>query len=278
MPLFDRPVLMWVTDRIRSDAPLPELAGLISAAGADIVQVREDGLDRLPAELLVRAIQSVVRASTVVVVNANLELARKLGTGVHLPEAGPSVSEACAWLGPDALIGRSVHSPEAAASSSGASYFIAGHVFKTESKPGRAPLGLDGFADIVRSSPVPVLAIGGITPDRVAALMQLGASGVAVMSPLTNLAAAEHVTAAYRLALEQSMTEPTSATITATINGKPVELPVGTTVATFLAGRELHERLVVVERNGEIIKRSTFPDTVVEEGDLLEIVHFVGGG
>jgi thiamine biosynthesis protein ThiS len=278
MPLFDRPVLMWVTDRNRSDAPLPELARGISAAGVDIVQVRENGLDRLPAELLVRAIQSVVRASTAVVVNANLELARKLRVGVHLPEAGPSVTDARALLGTDALIGRSVHSSEAAASSSGASYLVAGHVFETESKQGRAPLGLDGFAAIVRSSPAPVLAIGGITPDRVAALMERGASGVAVMSPFSKLATAENVTAAYRLALEQSMTEPTSATITATINGKPVQLPAGTTIAAFLAGRELHERLVVVERNGEIIKRSTFPDTVVEEGDLLEIVHFVGGG
>ena len=278
MSLFDRPILMWVTDRKQSDAPLPELAGPISAAGVDIVQIRELGLDHLPSEMLVRAIQSVIRASTTVVVNSNVELAGKLGVGVHLPEAGPTVDEVRALLGPDALIGRSVHSPDSAAASEGASYLIAGHVFETESKQGRSPLGLDRFADIVRNSPAPVLAIGGIAPDRVATVMKQCAAGVAIMSPLTNLATAEEMTAAYRFALEQSMSEPTVVTITATINGKPVELPTGTTVAAFLAGRELDEGLVVVERNGEIIKRSTFPDIVVEEGDLLEIVHFVGGG
>ncbi len=62
MPLFDRPILMWVTDRRRSDATLPELAGPASLGGVDIVQVREPGLDRLPAELLVRAICSVVQS------------------------------------------------------------------------------------------------------------------------------------------------------------------------------------------------------------------------
>ena len=278
MSLFDRPVLMWVTDRKQSDAPLPELAAPISAAGVDVIQFREPGLDRLPAELLVRSIRSVVRTSTAIVVNANLELARKLGVGVHLPEAGPTIDEARALLGSGAFLGRSVHSPDSAASSEGASYLIAGHVFETESKKGRSPMGLDRLAEIVRSSPAPVLAIGGITPDRVSAVMNQGAAGVAVMSPLTDLATAEATTAAFRFALEQSMSEPTVATITATINGKPVELPSGTTVAAFLAGRELHERLVVVERNGEIIKRSTFPTIIVEEGDLLEIVHFVGGG
>lgn len=74
------------------------------------------------------------------------------------------------------------------------------------------------------------------------------------------------------------MPDSNSEIITATINGKPVELQSATTVSAFLAGRELHERLVVVERNGEIIKRATFPQVIIEEGDLLEIVHFVGGG
>ncbi len=57
------------------------------------------------------------------------------------------------------------------------------------------------------------------------------------------------------------MTESPSEAISATINGKVVELSAGTTVASFLAGRELHERLVVVERNGEIVKRDTFAET-----------------
>lgn len=278
MPRFDRPVLMWVTDRAQADAPLPSLAGPISAAGADLIQIREPGLDRLPEELLARAIQSVIQSSTRIVINSNIELARKLQVGVHLPERGPSIAAARGALGTEALVGRSVHSPESAAASVGASYLIAGHVFETGSKAGRVPLGLDRFAEIVRHAPAPVLAIGGITPERVADVLANGAAGVAVMNPLSSLVTSGELTARYRAALEQFMTESTRRTIDATINGKTVELPFATTVSGFLAGRELHERLVVVELNGEIIKRSTFPDVTIEEGDLLEIVHFVGGG
>lgn len=278
MALFNRPILMWVTDRKRSDATLPELARPASHGGIDLVQIRELDLDLLPEELLARSIKSVIEPSTLVVINSRIELARKLGIGVHLPEAGPSIEEARSKLGPESLIGRSVHSPEAAAASTGASYLIAGHVFDTDSKQGREPIGLDRLAEIVKMSPVPVLAIGGITPERVPEVMARGAAGIAVMSPLTRLSTVGATATAYRNALERAMSDSTCETITATINGKPVQLRSGTTVSAFLAGRELHERLVVVERNGEIIKRGAFPELVIEEGDLLEIVHFVGGG
>lgn len=278
MALFDHPVLMWVTDRNHSDAPLPELAGPASAAGVNLIQIREGSLDRLPLELLVRAIQHVVQPSTNIVVNGDIALARRLGVGVHLPEAGSPIEDARAALGPDALVGRSVHSARSAADSAGASYLVAGHVYETGSKPGREPLGLDRFASLVQVATAPVLAIGGVTPKRVPDVIDRGAAGVAVLSPLTKRATIEGTVRTYRDALEQSMTQTVNETITATINGKSTELPASTTVSAFLAGRELHERLVVVERNGEIIKRSTFPKVVIEEGDLLEIVHFVGGG
>lgn len=278
MPLWDRPALMWVTDRIHSDAPLPELAQSAKSSGIDLVQVREPGLDRLPLELLVRAMATVAGPTSHVVVNSDIGLARKLGVGVHLPESGPSIEEARAALGTDALVGRSVHSPEAAADTVGASYLIAGHVFATTSKGDRAPLGIDGFQEIVRVASAPVLPIGGITPERVSSVLDAGAAGVAVMSPFTSLATIDERARAYLDALEQYVEQKNEKTITATINGKATTLASGTSISDFLSGRELHERLVVVERNGVIIKRSTFPDVIVEEGDLLEIVHFVGGG
>lgn len=278
MTLFARPALMWVTDRIRSDAPLPELAVAAAGSGIDLIQVREPGLDRLPLELLVRAMATLSGPSTRVLVNSNIDLARKLGVGVHLPESGPSVIAAREVLGPNALIGRSVHSVESARASEGASYLIAGHVFETASKADREPMGLDRFAEIVAAAPAPVLAIGGITPGRVSLVLDAGAAGVAVLGPLTQENTIRDRAAEYRAALEASLSDVATPRISATINGKPAELLAGTTIADFLAGRELHERLVVVERNGEIIKRATFPDVIIEEGDLLEIVHFVGGG
>lgn len=278
MAHFDRPVLMWVTDRIRSDAPLPDLAQAAAGAGIDLIQVREPALDQLVLELLVRGIMLRSGPSTRVIVNSNITLARKLGVGVHLPERGATIEEARRILGSDAMIGRSVHSVDSAQESEAASYLIAGHIFETASKEGREPIGLTGLEAIVASAPAPVLAIGGITPERTASVLAAGAAGVAIMSPLTRLATIRERVEQYRSALEQSVTDRTGPMITATINGKPTELSVGTTISAFLAGRDLHERLVVVERNGEIVKRPLFSEVAIEEGDLLEIVHFVGGG
>lgn len=278
MTRFDRPVLMWVTDRLRSNAPLPELAQATTGAGIDLIHVRESNLARLPLELLVLAIDILSAPETRVVVNSDFELARKSKVGVHLPEAGPSIAEARQALGPDALVGRSVHSVEAAMASEGASYLVAGHIFETGSKPGRTPLGLDTLASIVASVQMPVIAIGGITPERVASILETGAAGAAVMSPFTELETIRDRVLDYRTALEQTVSKPGTSTITVTINGKTTELPAGTTISGFLAGRDLHERLVVVERNGIIVKRDRFAETIIEEGDLLEIVHFVGGG
>ena len=62
------------------------------------------------------------------------------------------------------------------------------------------------------------------------------------------------------------------------LNGKLEDLPAGTTIATFLAGKGLQDKLVVVEVNGQIVARSAFEERVFKEGDQVEIVHFVGGG
>ena len=63
-----------------------------------------------------------------------------------------------------------------------------------------------------------------------------------------------------------------------TINGTPRELTTATTVEQLLAELELDPRAVVVELNREIIRRPVIADTPVRDGDVVEIVHFVGGG
>jgi thiamine biosynthesis protein ThiS len=63
------------------------------------------------------------------------------------------------------------------------------------------------------------------------------------------------------------------------VNGDPREVPAGSTVASLLASLELDPRLVVVERNREILRdREAFPRVELARGDTIEIVHFVGGG
>ncbi len=63
-----------------------------------------------------------------------------------------------------------------------------------------------------------------------------------------------------------------------TANGKPFEVPLGTTVAGFVRMRSLDPRFVVVERNGEPLERSRYEDEPLAEGDRLELVRAVAGG
>jgi len=74
------------------------------------------------------------------------------------------------------------------------------------------------------------------------------------------------------------MSESNEATITVTINGEERGVPVGLTIGGLLAHLDLHERLVVVERNRTIIRREDYGDVGVDAGDAIELVHFVGGG
>ena len=62
------------------------------------------------------------------------------------------------------------------------------------------------------------------------------------------------------------------------VNGKEREVPAGLTVQGLLETLGLEPRLVVVERNREIIQRARYDEVNVGEGDSLELVHFVGGG
>ena len=66
--------------------------------------------------------------------------------------------------------------------------------------------------------------------------------------------------------------------ISLTVNGEPRRIATGATVADLVADIGLNPAKVAVERNGEIAPRSTLGDVVLGEGDVLEIVHFVGGG
>jgi thiamine biosynthesis protein ThiS len=67
-------------------------------------------------------------------------------------------------------------------------------------------------------------------------------------------------------------------TITVCVNGDAREIPAGLTVEGLLAHLSLSPRMVVVEHNGDILRREALADAVVQEGDTLELVHFVGGG
>ncbi|WP_322786431.1 thiazole tautomerase TenI [Fictibacillus gelatini] len=85
---------------------------------------------------------------------------------------------------PGLRIGKSVHSIEEAleAERQGADYLIYGHIFPTASKQGLNARGLQSLNEITKAVSIPVVAIGGITPERTKDVLAAGASGIAVMS------------------------------------------------------------------------------------------------
>jgi thiazole synthase len=69
-----------------------------------------------------------------------------------------------------------------------------------------------------------------------------------------------------------------SAQLSLTVNGEPRRIAAGATIAQLVESLELNPQKVAVERNGEIAPRSSLAEVVLGDGDVLEIVHFVGGG
>jgi sulfur carrier protein len=66
--------------------------------------------------------------------------------------------------------------------------------------------------------------------------------------------------------------------VSVTINGEPHDIPAGLTLTELIAHLGLSDGPVAIERNREVVPRAEHGRVVVEAGDVLEIVHFVGGG
>jgi thiamine-phosphate diphosphorylase len=119
--------------------------------------------------------------------NDRLDVALAVPTaGVQLGHGSLPVSAARA-LNPLWWIGKSVHdlAEAEAARTEGADYLVVGPVFATASHPGRAPLGLERLQAIASAvDGLPVIAIGGITADRVREVRNSGAYGVAAIRAL----------------------------------------------------------------------------------------------
>lgn len=185
MRTLPSPPILLITDRSQASRALPDVVAAALDGGCRWVSLREKDLPpgdrrRLAETLLKRAEPYKARVG----VHEDVALAASLGLrALHLPAAG-SVSEAKRQADPRCLIGLSCHSAEevAAAEASGADYASLSPIFLTESKPGYGPaLGIERLGAIAKSSKLPLVALGGLTPERVVACRAAGAKGIAVM-------------------------------------------------------------------------------------------------
>jgi thiamine-phosphate pyrophosphorylase len=121
-----------------------------------------------------------------VLVNGRADIALAAGAhGVHLPSQGFRLADLKSWLPPGFLAGISIHSIREGrlAAVQGADYVLLGPVFRTPSKARYGPpLGLEYLRRARGSLPLPVLALGGINPDNIASVLNVGVAGVAGIS------------------------------------------------------------------------------------------------
>jgi thiamine-phosphate pyrophosphorylase len=176
--------LCLVTDRRRR--PAGDQLRAAVAAGIDLLQIRERDLESSAlARLVHESVELANGTASRIVVNDRLDVALAAGAhGVHLRHDSIPAGRARSMTARGFLIGQSVHDVgEAKFAARHADYLIAGTVFPTGSKPSHQRLlGLAGLASIVEAAGVPVLAIGGITPERIKDVRSTGASGIAAIS------------------------------------------------------------------------------------------------
>jgi thiamine-phosphate pyrophosphorylase len=169
-------------------SPHDQLLSIVEAAlagGLSLVQYRDketpDG-QRWP--LVQQLCDLCHRYGALFLVNDRLDLALAVkADGLHLGQQDLPIAVARSLLGPQAIIGRSTTNPDemAKALAEGADYLGVGPVYATPTKVGKAATGLDYVAYARQHSPVPWFAIGGIEASNLPAVMQAGATQVAVV-------------------------------------------------------------------------------------------------
>ena len=156
-------------------------AGLHAAKRATILQLRAPDIS---ARALETAANELVGSSPVpVLISSRCDIVLASGAaGVNLPELDISVEDARVLVGAR-LIGRSVHSLDSAlrAERQGADFVIFGPVWSSPSHRDSRPAGVKALAKVAGALRIPVIAIGGVTEERIAECHDAGAAGYAAI-------------------------------------------------------------------------------------------------
>lgn len=188
-----------VTNRSLCREPFTQRVERVIAAKPAAIILREK--DLAPAEYaeLARQVLTLAGEAVPVILHSHPDAALLLGCRrLHLPLPLLRKMPARQRAAFDVL-GASCHSVEDAmeAEALGCSYITAGHVFETGCKPGLPPRGLSFLRTVTEAVSVPVWAIGGITPDNMASVLDSGAAGGCVMSGLMTCAEPQNFMAAF---------------------------------------------------------------------------------
>jgi len=169
-------------------SPTPNLLTIVESAlkgGLPLVQYRnKEADDSVQIHEGKQLCELCHQYGALFLMNDRADLALAVGAdGVHLGQQDLPIAVARQILGPNQIIGRSTTNPleMASAIAQGADYVGVGPVYKTPTKPGKAPAGLDYVRYAAKHCPLPWFAIGGINADNIQAVIQAQAHGVAVV-------------------------------------------------------------------------------------------------
>jgi thiamine-phosphate pyrophosphorylase len=182
--------LLVVTDRQQTKRrPLVPILQRVLATGTPGIQLRERDLSANELVTLTREVQAVAAsARPQILINDRIDVALALeGIGVHLRSNSLPVPVARHLLGPQRLLGISVHAVDEAlqAESQGADYIVLGPIYDTPSKQTFGPpLGIHTLEKACRLVRVPIIGIGGVTASRAREMRHAGAFGVAVITAI----------------------------------------------------------------------------------------------
>lgn len=177
------------------------------SAGAPVVQVRsKDGTDRQLFDLAARVVELCRPTGALCLVDDRVDVALAVGAGgTHLGAHDLPLAAARRLAGPDHVLGGTAREPVLAQAlvADGATYLGVGPAYATATKDGLPDaLGPAGVQAVARAVDVPVVAIGGVTVDRVPELRAAGAHGVAVVAALSDAADPAAATRALLQALD----------------------------------------------------------------------------
>jgi thiamine-phosphate pyrophosphorylase len=179
-----------LTDANGGRAALEAVAAAL-AAGAPVVQVRRKACtDRELHDFAARVVEACAAVGATCLVNDRVDVALAVGAaGTHLGADDLPVAAARRVAGPHHLLGGTARDPDRARAlvAAGADYLGVGPAYATTTKTGLPdPLGPAGVTAVATAVDVPVVAIGGVTAERVGELLMAGAAGVAVVGAVSS--------------------------------------------------------------------------------------------
>lgn len=200
--------LYLVTDEVRRPGLEDDVIAAVRG-GVSLVQLRDKTAPHAVVADFARRLKARLDPLRVpLLLNDRVEVARMIGAaGVHIGTRDMTPAEARQMLGPNAIIGVSVSEPGHLGRFDPADvdYVGVGPVHPTRTKPDHAaPIGYEGLAQLCAATPLPAVAIGGLTSSDAAGIRAAGAAGMAVVSAILSDGDPEEAARRLRLAWDET--------------------------------------------------------------------------